>query len=164
MKNKYLWLLLAGLLTCVADSCKKNDSSVIPALFSGGRWELASVTETYFTGNTTDSTKTFNPICDSAQYFTFNTDGTCTFANFDCVSQPVAKGQWSLTTNQLFLQTNIVCKDTTKAGSSQPFSYSEIYNLGHFSLVLITGDVQPNYSLTKPRKQIQYGFIRQTNQ
>jgi hypothetical protein len=165
MKNKYSWLLLFGVLTCIADnSCKKEGQDAIPELFTDGRWELASVRQTTFTGNTIVTDTTFNPTCDSAQYFTFNSDGTCTYNKFDCVSQPVAKGQWSVTTNQLFLQSNMVCKDTTAAGSSQPFSNAEIFNLGHFSLVLITGDIAPNYSLTAQRAQTQYGFIREKSQ
>ena len=163
MKNKYLWLLLAGLLTCMGnDSCKKDGQNIIPVLFTGGRWELATVTQTWFTGNNMDSTKTLNTGCPSSQYFTFTADGTCTYSNFHCLTQ-VTTGQWLLTTNQLFLQSNMVCKDTTKSGTSTPFSNAEIYNVGHYSLVLITGDVEPNYSLTKKRVQMQYGFIRELN-
>jgi hypothetical protein len=161
MKVKRLILLLLILITgLVINSCKKNTISPISALFTG-KWQLASVIATYYTGNTQDSIVTLNTSCDSAQVFTFNANNTCTYSNFDCLSQPTASGQWSLTQNQLYLQANVVCKDTTAAGSSKPFSYAQIYNLGQFSLVLNTGDIQPNYSLTKHRKIIQYGFINQ---
>jgi len=161
MKNKRSLLLIAGLLaSMVVNSCKKENQNAIQMLFTGGYWQLASVIETRFTGNTADSTDTLNTQCSLNQKFTFNINGTCTYQNFDCVAQPVATGQWSLTSNQLYLQSTITCKDTSAAGSSKPFSNAQIYNLGQYSMILITGDIQPNYSLTKPRKQIQYGFIR----
>jgi hypothetical protein len=145
MKVKRLILLLLILITgLVINSCKKNTISPISALFTG-KWQLASVIATYYTGNTQDSIVTLNTSCDSAQVFTFNANNTCTYTNFDCLSQPTASGQWSLTQNQLYLQANVVCKDTTAAGSSKPFLYAQIYNLGNFSLVLKTGDIKPNY-------------------
>jgi hypothetical protein len=149
--------LLTGL---VINSCKKEKTNAIQALLVG-KWQLASVQATYYTGNIMDSTTMLNTTCDSNQVFTFKADNTCTYTNFHCLAQPVASGQWSLTQNQLYLQSNIVCKDTTAAGSSMPFNYAQIYNLGQFSLVLNTGDIQPNYSLTAKRKIIQYGFINQ---
>jgi hypothetical protein len=161
LKIKRLVLLLLILITgLVINSCKKNTVSPISSLFTG-KWQLASVIVTYYTGNSTDSTVTLNTSCLLSQVFTFNANNTCTYTNFDCVPQPTASGQWSLTQNQLYLQASVVCKDTTAAGSSKPFSYAQIYNLGNFSLVLNTGDIQPNYSLTKHRKVIQYGFINQ---
>lgn len=161
MRYKRSLLIIAGVLaSLVVNSCKKDSQNAIQILFTGGYWQLASVIETHFTGNTAVSTDTLNTNCSLIQKFTFNSNGTCTYQNFDCVAQPVATGQWSLTSNKLYLQSDIVCKDTSAAGSSKPFSNSEIYNLGQYSLILITGDIQPNYSLTKPREQIQYGFVR----
>jgi len=161
MKNKRSLLLLFGLLVgFVINSCKKDSLSAIQTLFTGGEWQLASVMVYNYTGNSLVSTDTLNTNCNLGQFFTFNINGTCNYTNFDCLAQPVANGTWSLTTNQLYLQTNLLCKDTTKAGSSEPFSYAGIQNLGQFSLVLQTGDIQPNYSLTKPRRIVQYGFIR----
>jgi len=162
MKYKRLLLFSLGLLTSmVINSCKKENQSAIQVLFTGGSWELASILVFNYTGNTLVSTDTLNTSCNVSQYFTFNNSGTCSYTNFDCLAQPKANGTWSLTTNQLYLQSNIVCKDTTAAGSSQPFSNAAVFNLGEFSLVLNTGDIQPNYSLTKPRKVVQYGFIRE---
>ncbi len=161
LKVKRLVLLLLILITgLVINSCKKNTVSPISSLFTG-KWQLASVIVTYYTGNTMDSTVTLNTSCLLSQVFTFNANNTCTYTNFDCLTQPTASGHWSLTQNQVYLQANVVCKDTTAAGSSMPFSNAQIYNLGQFSLVLNTGDIQPNYSLTKHRKVIQYGFINQ---
>jgi hypothetical protein len=152
-----LLILFTGL---VINSCKKEKVNAIQALLVG-KWQLASVEATYYTGNTMDSTVTLNTTCDSLQVFTFKSDNTCTYTNFHCLPQPISNGQWTLTQNQLYLESNMVCKDTTAAGSSKPFSYAQIYNLGQFSLVLNTGDVQPNYSLTAKRKIVQYGFINQ---
>jgi hypothetical protein len=162
MKKTRWLLLLSGLIVAlVINSCKKSGQSPIASLFTGGYWQLASAQVTYFTGNSADSTVTLDSACTLKQVFTFNTNNTCTYTNFDCIQQTPAVAQWSLSSNQLYLMANVVCKDTSAAGSSMPFSNALIYNLGQFSLVLQTGDIQPNYSLTKKRKIVQYGFIRQ---
>ncbi len=161
--KKTRWLLfLSGLIVAlVINSCKKSGQSPIASLFTGGYWQLASVQATYYTGNSADSTVTLDSACTLKQSFTFNANNTCTYTNFDCIGQTTAAAQWSLSSNQLYLMANVVCKDTSTAGSSMPFSNALIYNLGQFSLILQTGDIQPNYSLTKKRKIVQYGFIRQ---
>ncbi|HEY8782463.1 MAG TPA: hypothetical protein VIM16_12645 [Mucilaginibacter sp.] len=162
MKSKQLLLIFASLITAFAiNSCKKSGQSPIQTLFTGGRWQLASVLVFHFTGNQLISTDTLNTTCDSVQNFIFYPNNTCTYTNFDCIPQSTPAAKWSLTADQLHLQASVVCKDTTAAGSSMPFSYASIVNLGQYSLVLLTGDIQPNYSLTKPRKQIQYGFVRE---
>ncbi|HWZ01990.1 MAG TPA: hypothetical protein VNX40_00195 [Mucilaginibacter sp.] len=162
MKSKRALLIITGLLAAlIINSCKKTTISPIQQLFSGGTWELASLQTTYYTGNTADSTVTDSSTCLTNQFFTFNTNYTCTYTNFDCITQTSAAATWSLTGNQLYLQAAVVCKDTTSAGSSTPFSYSQIENLGIYSMVLNTGDIQPNYSLTAKRKIMQWGFIRQ---
>jgi len=162
MKSKRALLIITGLLTVlIINSCKKSTISPIQQLFSGGTWELASLQTTYYTGNTADSTVTDSSTCLTNQFFTFNADYTCTYTNFDCITQTSAAAAWSLTGNQLYLQAAVVCKDTTTAGSSTPFAYAQILNLGVYSMVLNTGDIHPNYSLTAKRKIIQYGFIRQ---
>jgi hypothetical protein len=162
MKSKYLLLILAGLFVAlVINSCKKDNTNPIQTLFTGGTWELASVMAFNYTGDQLESVDTLNETCQQSQFFTFNADNTCTYTNFDCMTQTSAPAHWALTSNQLYLQTNLVCKDTTAAGSSMPFANAAIFNLGQFSLVLHTGDIQPNYSLTKPRRIVEYGFIRE---
>jgi hypothetical protein len=164
MKNKHFILIALILLSAfIINSCKKSTQNPLESLFTGDSWQLASITAYYYTGNTLDSTQTLSPSCGSGliQYFTFYSNNTCTYSNFDCIAQNPTAAQWSLSANQLFLSANVVCKDTSATGSSMPFSYASIQNLGHFSLVLQTGDIQPNYSLTKPRKIVQYGFIRE---
>ena len=162
MNNKRLLLLITGLITAlVINSCKKDNESPIHALFIGGTWQLASVQAFNYTGNTLDTTITLNDSCHLTQFFTFNADNTCTYTNFDCLPQSPPAGQWSLEGDQLHLNCSIVCKDTTAVGSSKPFSTAFIYNLGQYSMILQTGDIQPNFSLTKKRRIVQYGFIRQ---
>jgi len=160
MKSTRWLLIFTGLfIALVINSCKKSSQSPIQALFTGGQWQLSSVQVTYYTGNSQDSIVTISTPC--IQDFTFSANNTCTYSNFDCITQTSPVAQWSLTGNQLYLQTNMVCKDTTTAGSSMPFSNAQIFNLGQFSLVLQTGDIQPNYSLTAKRKIIQWGFVRE---
>ncbi len=162
MKNKRLLLLLTGLaIALVINSCKKDAQSPIASLFTVGTWQLASVQTFNYLGNTLTSSQTSTDTCITTQFFNFNKDNTCTYTNFDCISQTSPTAKWSLTPNQLFLVSEVVCKDTSKAGNSQPFINAQIINLGNYSLVLQTGDIQPNYSLTKPRTIVQYGFIRQ---
>jgi hypothetical protein len=151
-------LLLVGLLV---NSCKKEPRNSLETLLStGGAWQLASVRYTISVGDTVKLDTTLNTDCDTTQIFTFNIDGSCLYTNFNCKAQPTARGRWGLSPNRLFLISNIVCQDTTQAGSSTPFANSQIVNLGQYSLVLLTGDIQ-NYNTTARRKVIRYGFVRQ---
>lgn len=144
----------------VVNSCKKSSQTTIQTLFTGGTWQLASVLVFNFTGNMQTSIDTLNTTCTQTQFFTFNTNNTCTYTNFDCIPQTPPGATWDLTQNQLVLNAQVVCKDSTAAGSSMPFANAQIINLGQYSLVLLTGDIQPNYSLTAKRRQVQYGFVR----
>jgi hypothetical protein len=162
MNNKRLFLLVTGLaIALVINSCKKSGQNPIESLFTGGTWQLASVQVSNYIGNTLVSSQTLTDSCKATQFFTFNSDNTCTYTNFDCINQTSASAKWSLAPNQLFLMADVVCKDTSATGTSMPFIYAQIINLGNYSLVLNTGDIQPNFSLTKPRTIIQYGFIRE---
>src|SRR5271165_2849717 len=121
LKSKRLLLLLAGLAAAlVINSCKKKNQSPIQALFTGGTWQLASVMAFNYVGNSLISTDTLNTTCNSIQDFTFYTNNTCSYTNFDCITQSPPAAQWSLSANQLFLQAGVVCKDTSAAGSSMP--------------------------------------------
>jgi hypothetical protein len=162
-KSTFWFLICLTGIGLMVNSCKKQTQSPIQSLFTGGTWQLASVFAFNYIGNTQTTTDTLNAdtTCHLTQFFTFNTNNTCTYTNFDCLTQTPAAASWTLTPNQLYLEANVVCKDTTKAGSSTPFSNAKIINLGQFSMVLQTGDIQPNYSLTQPRRIVQYGFVRQ---
>jgi hypothetical protein len=162
MKNKFPLLLLSGLLiTLLYNSCKKDSQNSIQVLFTNTPWQLASVVAHNFVGNSETSRDTLNVNCDSLQVFTFYKDNTCNYTNFDCLPQKSTTASWSLAPNKLYLIANIVCKDTTANGSSMPFIDAHILNLGQYSMVLETGDIQPNYSLTAKRRIVTYGFVSQ---
>jgi hypothetical protein len=162
MKNKLPFLFISGLIliNLLSNSCKKDKQNNIADLFSSGSWQLASVRYTISVGDTIKLDTTLNTTCDTTQVFTFKEDKTCTYTNFDCIHQPTASGNWALSENNLYLNSDIVCKDTTKVGSSKPFANAQIYNIGQYSLVLLTGDIQ-NYTINTKRKVIRYGFVKQ---
>jgi hypothetical protein len=168
MKNKIPLVFVLGLviINLLSNSCKKDADSNIPHLLTTGTWELATVQVSNFIGNSQiDTAVTLYVGCDSTQTFTFNVDNTCTFVNFACLAQKTT-GTWSLTPNRLYLTSDMTAKDTTgNVGSAvkqtQPFSNAQISTLGVYSLVLQTGDVQPNYSSTARRRIVRYGFIKQ---
>jgi hypothetical protein len=162
MKRNTVFLgLLLIVVSTVVNSCKKQDQSNIPNLLTGGNWQLASLLVYHYIGDTQQSVDTLNTKCDTTQLFAFFKDKSCTYTNFDCKVQPIARGNWSLSDNKLVLSADMTCQDTTKAGSSKPFASSQIINLGDFSLVLQTGDIQNYYTSTQPRTIYRYGFIRQ---
>jgi len=167
MKYKIPLLFLTGfiLIAVVYNSCKKNDDqqTAIPALFTNGYWQLASLTVTR-TDSGTVVTDTLNATCNQKQIFTFNADKTCTYSNFDCLTQ-TAKGTWSLSKDQLTLMVpDMVCIDTisaTKKGMTNPFVNAQIYNLGQYSMVLQTGDYNIIPTSTNKTRVMRYGFVRQ---
>ena len=166
MKNKFQLFFVLGLVVtgALVNSCKKDKNSNIPALLTTGVWELASIQVYHFTGNTQiGDPDTLNTDCDKSQYFVFKSDNTCSYTNFDCLDQTTT-GTWTLTENRLYFSSDMVAKDTVAGGTmgtEKPFNYTQIFNLGNYSLVLQTGDVEPNYSATKARTVKRYGFIRQ---
>src|SRR5579875_1847293 len=104
MKNRILYFFLPMLLvlSLVSNSCKKeSQKQLIQSLLTQGSWQLASVMVYNYLGNSVLSIDTLNTNCSFTQIFQFNNDNTCTYTNFACLSQPVAKGAWSLTSDQL---------------------------------------------------------------
>jgi hypothetical protein len=133
---------------------------LVENLLPGGNWILASVLVNHIVAGVT-TTDTLNTTCNATQTFTFNANKTCTYSNFDCNSnQPVASGTWSLSSNQLYLNCNLTCKDST-GNNIQPFANAQIQNLGNYSLVLETGDFGTYYPPTQHLTVYIYGFIRQ---
>jgi hypothetical protein len=149
----------AAFIAFISSSCKKSSSDYIPTLLTNEHWQLASVLVEHYTGATRDSVDTLNTACNLIQTFKFNTDKTCTYTNFDCVTQ-TATGHWALTQNELFLNTDLKTTDTVASENSVPFKNAQIINLGQYSLVLKTGDLATFYSPTQKRTITQYGFIR----
>jgi hypothetical protein len=166
MKKKFplLFILALVVVGALVNSCKKDKNSNIPALLASGVWQLASIQIYHYTGNTqVGNPDTLNTDCDKNQYFTFKSDNTCSYTNFDCIEQ-TSTGTWTLTENRLYFSSDMVAKDTVAGGTmstEKPFDYTQIETLGNYSLVLQTGDVEPNYSATKARTVVRYGFIRQ---
>ena len=160
MKIKISYILIPAILlvTLFVNSCKRTLDSDIPDLLVNGTWQLSSVRVTVNRGDTVKLDTTYSIDCN--QSFTFFSDKTCTYTNFDCLDQPIAKGNWELVGNRLFLVSNIVCRDTTAAGSSKPFTYCAINALGRYSMVLLTGDFI-NYNNSALRRVVRYGFVRQ---
>jgi hypothetical protein len=159
MKKKLPYILIPALLLIgmFVNSCKKSLDSDIPDVLINGAWQLSSVRVTVNRGDTVKLDTTYSIDCN--QTFTFNSDQTCTYTNFDCIDQ-TSKGGWELVGNRLFLVSNIVCQDTTAAGTSKPFTYCSINTLGRYSMVLLTGDFI-NYNNSALRRVVRYGFVRQ---
>lgn len=160
MKNNTpLLLLVLLLISLLANSCKKAEQGTIESVLTSSGWQLASVTQTTYLGEAITSTETLNTNCPLTQIFSFKTDNSCSYTNFECIQQN-ASGKWSLSSDKLILYVDMTAQDTTSTGSSKPFSNSRIINLGLYSMVLETGPVS-NFSTTVPRKIRRYGFVRQ---
>ncbi|MGZ3777097.1 MAG: hypothetical protein ACXVIY_05135 [Mucilaginibacter sp.] len=164
MRNKLLLFCLFALLIVgvTTNSCKKGNQNYLKTLLTDKHWQLASLTVTQTRNDTTLLNDTINPLCNLVQSLTFNSGGTCTYTNFDCISQTV-NGHWLLTANNLYLVSDLKFQDTTAIVNPTPFTNAQILNLGQYSLVLKTGDLgiyhPPNTVLTV----FTYGFVRVKN-
>jgi hypothetical protein len=171
MKFKIRLLFAFGFVAIglLVNSCKKSNQDYIATLITGNQWQLSSVTKTNYVGASTISVETLDTACNLTQVFKFSADKTCTYTNFDCLTQSV-KGTWSLSQDKLFLYANILCRDTiTRAAndttkSSKPFGTARIVNLGQYSLILQTGDLETYYPPTQARTVYQWGFVRVKSQ
>ncbi|MFI5157945.1 MAG: hypothetical protein ACHQF4_03720 [Sphingobacteriales bacterium] len=170
MKNKKIFFSLTAAALVVAglviNSCKKDNQNSVQVLLTRGKWQLASVMVFNRLGSSTISTDTLNVNCDSTQIFTFNTNNTCSYSNFECIPQKT-NGNWTLSSDQLTLTSDILCKDTLIGGKAdsvkrKPFQNTKIVNLGQYSMVLQTGDVNTFITSTTKSRVIQYGFVHQT--
>ncbi|RYE19374.1 MAG: hypothetical protein EOP45_12745 [Sphingobacteriaceae bacterium] len=149
----HLTLVFIGFM---ANSCKRERVDNISALFSSGYWQLASLSTTRYIGDNQLSTTIDS--CNLTQKFTFNNDNTCTFTNFGCDSNNI-NGTWNITDARTYLTANIIAPDST-GKDYQPFINSRIVNLGDYSLVLETGDIQTYYTATDKRTIFRWGFVR----
>lgn len=167
-KIRLLLLFVVAAVGLLINSCKKNNQDYIATLIAQNQWQLSSATVTTYTGSTQTSQVTLDTACLLTQTFKFNTDNTCTYTNFDCLTQ-TTKGSWALSQDKLFLNINMVAKDTiTRTGDttihSKPFQTARIVNLGQYSLILQTGDLETYYSPTQTRVVYQWGFVRVKSQ
>jgi hypothetical protein len=167
MKKKilYFFLPLLVIMSTVSNSCKKeSQTELVSSLLTHGTWQLASVMVLNYLGSTQLPTDTLNTNCSLKQVFQFNSNNTCTYTNFACISQST-QGSWSLTNYDLYLTSNMACTDTVpgtnglKQVTSKPFNNAQIINLGQYSLVIQTGDISTYYTATTKRVIVQYGFV-----
>ncbi|MBS1532199.1 MAG: hypothetical protein JSU01_17990 [Bacteroidetes bacterium] len=167
MKKKLLLFgLISGALFIFTTnfSCKKNNQNYLNTLLTNGRWQFASLVVTKFHGDTTISTDTLYSNCNLTQNFTFNPNGTCNYTNFSCLQQS-ATGHWLFSKDYLYLMSDMSCQDTTaQSGTSIPFQNAQIINLGQYSLVLKTGDLEQYYAPNQRRTINVYGFVRVKSQ
>jgi len=159
MKFKIRLLILCGFaaISLLVNSCKKSNQDYIQSLFVGGNWQLSSLQVTYATGALTDSVVLRDTACIFTQVFTFNADNTCSFTNYSC-RQQTSSGSWSLSPDKLFLYSGISVDSS--GVTIKPFTNAQIVNLGQYSLILQTGDLQTYYPATMKRIITRYGFVR----
>ena len=164
MRNKLLLFCVFGAIVVgfTANSCKKTNQNYLQTLLTDGHWQLASLTVTQTRNDTTLTQDTINSLCNLTQALTFNSGGTCTYTNFDCISQTVT-GHWVLSANQLFLLSDLKFQDTTAIVNPTPFTNAQILNLGQYSLVLKTGDLGIYYPPNTVLTVFTYGFVRVKN-
>ncbi|SDS25281.1 hypothetical protein SAMN05216490_0819 [Mucilaginibacter mallensis] len=163
MKNKILFLFLPLLIiiSMGINSCKKDSQiSSIQTLFTNGTWQLASEVQFNYLGSNQLPTDTLNTTCDTTQLFTFTNNNSCSYTNYGCVDQS-STGSWSLSSDALYLMTNLSFKQAGDTTTVKPFTYCKIVNLGQYSMVLQTGDISVYPSPTTRIKIYQYGFVRQ---
>jgi uncharacterized membrane protein YciS (DUF1049 family) len=167
LKIRLLLLFVIVAVGLTVNSCQKTKQDYIASLIAQNQWQLSSAQVTTYIGGTAISQLTLDTACLVTQIFKFNTDNTCSYTNFDCLAQ-ATKGTWALSQDKLFLSVNMTCKDTIARTDttthSKPFETAQIINLGQYSLVLKTGDLQTNYSPTQKRVQYQWGFVRVKSQ
>ena len=149
-------------------SCKKNNQNYLNTLLTNGHWQFASLVVTQYHGDTTISSDTIFANCSLAQNFTFNPNGTCTYTDFSCVEQ-TSTGHWAFSKDYLNLMSDMACKDTlatdtTVNGNYVPFKNAKIVNLGQYSMVLKTGDLQQFYAPGQARTINTFGFVRVKSQ
>lgn len=164
---RLIFLFVIAMVGLVVNSCQKTKQDYIATLIAQNQWQLSSATVTTYTGSTQISQLTLDTACLVTQIFKFNTDNTCSYTNFDCLTQ-ATKGTWGLSQDKLFLNVNMTCKDTIARADttthSKPFQTAQIVNLGQYSLVLKTGDLETYWSPTQRRVIYQWGFVRVKSQ
>jgi len=163
MKFKFRLLLLCGFaaIGLLVNSCKKSNQDYIATLFTGGHWQLSSIQVTYATGAATDSVVLRDTSCTLTQTLTFNADNTCSYTNYSC-NQQTSTGHWSLSTDKLFLYSDMSVDSS--GVTIKPFKNTQIVNLGQYSLIMQTGDLQTYYPATMKRIITRYGFVRVKSQ
>jgi len=164
LKGSIPLVLIMGFLFMgiLVNACKKDDSGTTLNTFltNNGPWQLASLRVLNYRGDTL-RTDTLNTQCSLDQSFTFDASGLCTYRNYSCLAN-TATGRWRFSDDRLTLLSDIICKDTTRAGQSTPFQNVQIINLGRNSLVLQSNDTlnkAERFPKVIRRRVVQFGFI-----
>lgn len=161
-KYKVPFFLLLGLaaLILLFNSCKKDNNDSVAYFLTYGTWTLASVQVFHYVGDTQGKTDTLNTTCNTTQTFKFNSDNSCEYKNYHCITQDKS-GTWSIGSDNLTLTCNLPVQDTSKSTTVnvKAFQTALIDNLGQYSLVLKTGDIQVVYKSTTVRNITRYGFV-----
>ncbi|QQL50106.1 hypothetical protein [Mucilaginibacter ginkgonis] len=165
MKFKLSLLLFPALILIVfiTNSCKKTDQSYTPTLLTASPWTLASVEVHNYVGATENKVDTLNTKCLLKQIFTFSSDNTCNYQNFICRAGSNS-GNWQFSDDKLTLMANFTAKDTVLGGrdtTDMPFKNARIANLGSYSLILETGDINTYYTSSTVRHIKRWAFIHQ---
>lgn len=169
IKRRFYFVMLLALtgMAFMVNSCKKDNSDTLSYFLTRGKWQLASVTRQTYVGDTlkTAGTDTLNLTCTLTQTFQFNTDNSCTFVNYHCITQ-TSTGSFNLDINNLSLQTSMTAQDTSKAAivTVKAFDNAQIETLGQYSLVLKTGYTSTYYTSKTRRVIIRYGFVHALTQ
>lgn len=145
------------------NSCKKQPVDYTNTLLTASPWTLANVYVYRYVGSSLTETDTLNTKCGLTQTFTFSDDQSCTYTNFICRAG-TASGIWKFSDDRLTLISTIMAKDTVPGGrdtTDAPFKNAQIVNLGSYSLVLQTGDVNSFFTSTTRRVIKRYSFIHQ---
>ena len=165
-KYKFSFFLLLALtaVTLLVNSCKKDNSDNVQYFLTNGTWTLASVQRFHYVGDTQGITDTLNANCQTKQTFVFNSDNTCTYQNYHCITQS-SSGTWNVDQANVSLTASLPAQDTLKGSivMVKAFSAASIITLGQYSLVLETGDIQPFYKATTVRTITRYGFVHDTS-
>ncbi len=142
------------------NSCKKDSNDSVAYFLTYGTWTLASVQVFHYVGDTQGKTDTLNTTCNVKQTFTFNSNNTCTYTNYHCITQ-TPSGTWNIGDDNLTLSCNLSAQDTSKGATVtvKAFQTALIDNLGQYSLVLKTGDIQAAYKSNTVRTITRYGFV-----
>lgn len=161
--KRSLTILLITLLTGIStNSCKKQEIGYVNTWLTASPWQLASIYVYRYQGSLLLETDTLNTTCLLKQTFKFSTDQSCSYQNYIC-RQGTSTGKWKFSDDKLTLISDMICKDTIGGRDTTlaPFKNAQIMNLGSYSLVLQTGDVNQFYTANTKRVIKRYSFIHQ---
>lgn len=155
MKKLHFSFLSVMLFTCLAiNSCKKSDQTSLTDFLTQRPWKLALKQRLAYINSALVKTDTLESACQLSQTLTFNSNKNYTYQNYSC-SKSTISAPWSITSDYLYLNLNsIISINSTKAKN-----VARIINLGQYSLVFDTGDINTVHKITDSVIVFRYGFI-----